>query len=177
MALGDELEDIVGLITGYLQDGRVHLIDQFGDQAPALADEVVAILEEVFQSETPFAALWDEYRMEPASNEAELIGALEVLEETMPGLTMRLEGYLAAFQELDREGVTEIIESSEPEDTLQVEEVAHVKSNDDMDNNDEYREDNTYLVGNVEDHSTSAMYIEGLDTDVEPNQSETGEDD
>jgi hypothetical protein len=51
-----------------------------------------------------------------------------------------------------------------------------VNSLDDMDNDDEYREENAYLQGNVEDRSTSALYIEGLVTDVEPNESETGED-
>ena len=35
-----------------------------------------------------------------------------------------------------------------------------VKSLDDMDNDDEYREENAYLLGNVEDRSTSALYIE-----------------
>jgi hypothetical protein len=64
------------------------------------------------------------------------------------------------------------VETSEPEDTINIEELAGIKSIDDMDNDDEYREENTYLVGNVEDRSTSAMYIEGLSTDVEPNQSE-----
>jgi hypothetical protein len=30
----------------------------------------------------------------------------------------------------------------------------------------------TYLAGNVEDRSTSAMYYEDLGTDIEPNESE-----
>lgn len=90
----------------------------------------------------------------------------------MPELTIRLEGFFAAFQQLDQPGVTEVIETSEPEDTINIEEIEAVKSTDDMDDDDEYREENTYLRGNVEDRSTSSMYYEGMDTSIEPNQTE-----
>jgi hypothetical protein len=100
-----------------------------------------------------------------------LIGALEVLEEAEPEITIRLEGYYAAFEELNKDGIEDIIETSEPELTVDEEEITAVRSNDDQDDDDEYREENAYLQGNVEDHSTSPMYYEE-DSDIEPNQSE-----
>jgi hypothetical protein len=173
MPFSEDMDDVVRIITSYYQNGGIDLIEQYGDQAPSLAMELSDVLEEWFSSETPFGPLWAEYKQDPVANEAEVIGALEMLEEAVPEIGMRLEGYYAAFQHLDQEGVTEIIETSEPEDTINVEEVERVKSTDDFDDDDEYREENTYLVGNVEDRSTSAMYIEGLDTSVEPNESST----
>jgi hypothetical protein len=171
MPFSEDMDDVVKILTSYYQDGGKNLIDQYGEQAPTLAMELGDILEELFNSDTPFGALWDEYKESPVANEAEVIGALEMLEEAVPEIGMRLEGYYAAFQQLEQEGVSEIVETSEPEDTINVEEIGYVKSTDDFDNDDEYREENTYLVGNVEDRSTSAMYIEGLDTSIEPNES------
>lgn len=173
MAFDEGIDEVVTIITSYLLDGGKDLAEHYGDQAPSLAGEMAQVLEELFQGDdTPYTALWKEYKVEPVANEAELIGALEVLEEAMPEVTIRLEGFYAAFQELDQPGVQTLVETPEPEDTINIEELEGIKSMDDMDNDDEYREENTYLVGNVEDRSTSAMYIEGLDTDVEPNQSE-----
>lgn len=172
MAFDDGIEEVVSLLTSYFLDGGKELVANFGDQAPSLAAEMGALLEERLSADSPFGQLWEEYKQSPMENEAELIGALEVLEETTPELTIRLEGYYAAFQELDQEGVTEVIETSEPESTIQIEEITHIKSIDDFDNDDEYNEENTYLQGNVEDRSTSAMYYEGQDTSIEPNQSE-----
>jgi hypothetical protein len=172
MAFEDGLEEIVGYLTRYYLDGGLELQENFGDQGPSLAAEVAAMLEERLNDDTPFGQLWAEYKQDPIANEAEIIGALEVLEEASPELTIRLEGYFAAFQELDQPGVIDLVETSEPETTIQIEEIQAVKSIDDMDNDDEYREDNTYLAGNVEDRSTSAMYYEGLDTSIEPNESE-----
>jgi hypothetical protein len=172
MAFEDGLEEVVGYLTSYFLDGGKELAASFGDQGPSLAAEMGAVLEERFTSDTPFGALWLEYKQDPVANEAELIGALEVLEESTPEVTIRLEGFYAAFQQLDQPGVTEVFETSEPEDTINIEEIEAVRSIDDMDDDDEYREDNTYLRGNVEDHSTSAMYYEGQDTSIEPNQTE-----
>lgn len=172
MPFEEGIEEIVTIMTSYFMDGGKELTDMYGDQAPQLASEIGAMLEERLNEDTPFGQLWEEYKISPVEHEAELIGALEVLEEANPELTIRLEGYYAAFQELDQPGVQSLVETSEPEDTINIEEIESVKSYDDFDNNDEYREENTYLVGNVEDRSTSAMYIEGLDTSVEPNESE-----
>lgn len=174
MALDDGIEVVVSYLTSYYTDGGQYLRDEYGDQAPALADEMGQMLEELLNSDTPFGQMWAEYRRNPEANEAELIGALEVLDESMPEVTMRLQAYLAAFHELEQSGVRDIYETSEPEDTIRLNELEAVDSADDMDNDDEYREDNTYLTGNVEDHSTSAMYYEGQDTSIEPNQSEEG---
>jgi hypothetical protein len=172
MPLQDGIEEIVTIVTSYLMDGGKELTNMYGDQAPQLASEISALLEARLMEDTPYGSLWVEYKENPVDNEAELIGALEVLEEATPELTIRLEGYYAAFQQLDQPGVQTLVETSEPENTINIEEIKAVRSIDDMDDNDEYREENTYLVGNVEDRSTSAMYIEGLDTSVEPNQSE-----
>jgi hypothetical protein len=176
MAMEDDaLEEVVSILTSYYAGDHQFLVDQYGDQALSLAGDMGNMLEELFSAETPFGQLWTEYKLDPSGNETEVLGALEMLDESMPGLTIRLEGYYAGFQELSQEGVVDLVETSEPEATLSIEEIEAVKSNDDMDDDDEYNEENTYLVGNVEDRSTSAMYIEGLDTSIEPNQSETGE--
>jgi hypothetical protein len=171
MAFSEDMEDVVNILTSYYRDGGEMLEEQYGDQAPSLAMEIANMLEELFTSDTPFGPLWEEYKRDPVTNEAEVIGALEMLEEAIPEIGMRLEGYYAAFQHLEQPGVVELIETAEPEDTINVEEVGFVKSSDDFDDDDEYREENTYLVGNVEDRSTSAMYYEGLDTSIEPNES------
>lgn len=172
MAFDEGIEEIVTILTSYFQDGGRELAEQYGDQAPSLAAEIGALLEERLSTDSPYGQLWVEYKTDPVPNEAELIGALEVIEEASPELTIRLEGFYAAFQELDQPGVVDLIETSEPEDTISIEEIESIKSYDDMDDDDEYREENAYLTGNVEDHSTSAMYYEGLDTSIEPNQSE-----
>lgn len=172
MAFDEGIEEVVSLLTSYFLDGGRELVSNFGDQAPSLAAEMGAMLEERLTTDTPFGQMWEEYKRSPMENEAELIGALEVIEEADPELTIRLEGYYAAFQALDQEGVTEVIETSEPEETIQIEEITHIKSEDDFDDDDEYNEDNAYLRGNTEDHSTSAMYYEGQDTSIEPNQTE-----
>ena len=172
MSLGDGIEEIVGYLTSYYMDGGQELLRSFGDQGPSLAAEMGEMLNERLTADSPYGSLWGEYMLNPQANEAELIGVLEVLEEALPEVTIRLEGFLAAFQQLDRPEVSEISESAEPEDTVQIEEIEGVKSIDDMDNDDEYREDNAYLLGNVEDRSTSAMYYEELDDSVEPNQTE-----
>ena len=172
MPLNVGFDEIARLLSSYYRDGGLDLIDEFGDQGPSLAGEMGAMLEELLNDDTPFGPMWQEYKENPDDYEAELIGALEVLEETFPEVTIRLEGYYAAFQQLAQPGVRDIIETSEPEDTINIEEIRAVKSTDDMDNDDEYREENTYLTGNVEDRSTSAMYYEDLNSSVEPNQSE-----
>lgn len=172
MPLDDGIEEVVTILTSYFMDGGKELTGMYGDQAPQLASEMGALLEERMSTDTPFGPLWEEYKQDPPANEAEIIGALEVLEETDPELTLRLEGYYAAFQKLDQPGVQSLVETSEPEDTINAGELRSIKSYDDFDDNDEYMEDNTYLVGNTEDRSTSAMYYEGQDTSVEPNQSE-----
>lgn len=171
----DYIEPLVTTLTRYYLDGGQDLVEQYGDQAPALASELGEMVGDRLTEDTPFAALWDEYVNDPIGNEAELIGALEALEEADNEFSLRMEGYFVAFQELEQPGVESLIETSEPEDTLNADELTAIKSTDDMDNDDEYIEENTYLVGNVEDHSTSALYIEGLDTSVEPNESETVE--
>lgn len=176
MPINEGIEEVVGILTTYYRpDGHQYLVEQYGEQAPSLAEEMAALLEELFNNETPYGQLWEEYRENPLENEAEVIGAIEVLEEAFPEVTIRLEGYYAAFHELSFEGAPDLVETSEPERTIDEEEITAVKSIDDFDDDDEYREENTYLVGNVEDRSTSAMYIEGLDTSIEPNQSETEE--
>ncbi len=172
MPLDVGYDEIVRILTLYYRNGGRELVDEFGDQGPSLAGEMGEMLEERLNEDTPFGQMWEEYKLNPEDNEAELIGALEMLEESMPELTIRLEGYYAAFQELVQPGVQDILETSEPESTINIEELEAVKSTDDMDNDDEYREDNEYLTGNTEDHSTSAMYYEGQDTSIEPNQSE-----
>jgi hypothetical protein len=172
MPLDVGMDAITDILTSYYSDGGTELVDLYGDQAPSLAGEMGQVLEDLFNSDTPFGQLWAEYKQNPVANEAELIGALEMLEEAMPEISIRLEGYYAAFQELIQPGVQSLVETSEPEDTIHIEELENVRSTDDFDNDDEYMEENEYLVGNVEDRSTSAMYIEGLDTSVEPNQSE-----
>jgi hypothetical protein len=171
MPLDEGIEEVVSILTSYYQDGGHFIVEQYGEQAPMLAGEMGEVLGEFLQNETPFSQLWLEYIENPVANEAEIIGALEVLEESVPTLTIQLEGYYAGFVEMQKSN-TDIGEHSEPEPLVNIEELDHVKSMDDMDNDDEYREDNTYLVGNVEDRSTSAMYYEGLDTSVEPNESE-----
>ena len=171
MALEEGIDVVVGYLTSYYRDGGVELSEQFGDQAPSLAEEMGQMLEEFFNDETPFGSLFEEYKQDPEPNEAELIGAIEVLDESVPELTIRLQAYLAAFHELEQPGVQDVIETSEPEDTLDIPEIEAVNSNDDMDNDDEYNDENAYLTGNVEDRSTSSMY-ENDDTSVEPNQTE-----
>ncbi len=172
MPLDTELTEVVSILTRYFLHDFKSLIDNYGDQAPSLAEEMATLLGEHLNSQTPYGSLWDAFSRAPVANEAELMGVLEVLEEADPEVTIRLQGYYAAFEELDQPGVSEVIETSEPEDTIDIPEVERIRSTDDMDNNDEYREDNEYLRGNVEDHSTSAMYYEGQDTTIEPNQTE-----
>lgn len=172
MPLSDGIDEIVRILTSYYIDGGKSLTEEYGDQAPALAAEMGNMLAAYMNEETPFGAMYEEYQANPIDNEAELIGALEMLEESVPEITIRLQGYLVAFYELEQPGVRDVIETSEPEDLIQVDEIQAVKSTDDMDDDDEYREDNTYLTGNVEDRSTSAMYYEGQDTSIEPNQTE-----
>lgn len=172
MAIGEHVEEIVNILSLYFNGQLDMLRTTYGDQAPMLAEEMADMLEELVVEETPFSQLWVEFRDEPLEHDAELIGALEMLEESVPVVSVRLEGYYAGFAAMRNEDA-EIIESTEPEgDDLELDELRVIKSIDDGDNDDEYREDTTYLVGNVEDRSTSAMYIEGLDTDVEPNQTE-----
>ncbi len=172
MPLDVGFDEIVRILTLYYRGSEQELMDEFGEQGHSLAGEMGGMLEELLNSDTPFSQMWAEYKQTPEDNEAELIGALEMLEEAMPEISIRLEGYYAAFQELVQPGVRDVIETSEPEDTINIEELEAIKSTDDMDNDDEYREDNEYLTGNTEDRSTSAMYYEGLDSDIEPNQTE-----
>jgi hypothetical protein len=174
MALDDNIiDEVASILTSYFLDGGADLAATYGDQAPSLAAEMGALLEERLNSDTPFGQLWYEYKENPVEIEAELIGALEVLEEADPELGLRLKGYYAAFQELDQPGVRDIIETSEPEAIINADEILMVNSSDDYDNDDdEYRDDGEYLRGNIEDHSTSAMYYEGQDPSIEPNQSE-----
>ena len=172
MPLSDGIDEVVRILANYYQDGGRNLIEEYGDQAPALAEEMGNVLGAFLNQQTPFGAMYAEFQANPSSTQAELIGALEMLEESTPEITIQLQGYLVAFYELEQPGVRDMIETSEPEDTLDIEELQSIKSTDDMDNDDEYREDNTYLTGNVEDRSTSAMYYEGQDTTIEPNQTE-----
>lgn len=172
MPLDDGIDEVVRILTSYYRDGGKSLVEEYGDQAPSLAEEMGNMLEAMLNEQTPYGAMFEEFRLNPEDNEAELLGALEVLEESVPEITMRLQAYLVGFYELEQPGVQDIIETSEPEDILDVPEIENIKSSDDGDNDDEYREETTYLTGNVEDNSTSAMYYEGLDTSIEPNQSE-----
>lgn len=171
MPLDEGIEEVVSILTSYYEDGGSFLKEQYGDQAPLMADEMGEMLGEMLQTQTPFGQLWLEYVENPVDNEAEMIGALEVLEESVPEITIRLEGYYASFVQMQK-GQGDVFEDPEPEPLVNIEELESVKSIDDADNDDEYREESTYLTGNVEDHSTSAMYYEGQDTDIEPNQTE-----
>ena len=169
---GVGFDEIVSILTTYYLDRKQVLRDTYGQQAPMLADEMGDMLGAIFQNETPYGQLWLEYVQNPRANEAEVIGALEVLDESVPEVTIRLQGYYAGFlQMLEDQG--ELIETGQPEPTIDEEQITAVKSTDDMDDDDEYREDNTYLRGNVEDRSTSALYYEGLSTSIEPNETES----
>jgi hypothetical protein len=171
MPLDEGIEEVVTILSHYYSDRKRFLQEQYGDQAVNMAEEMGEMVGELLQGETPFSALWPEYMEDPDSHEAELIGALEMLEESMPEVTIRLEGYYAAFVEMQK-AQGDVLETSEPEDLVNIEEIEMIKSYDDGDNDDEYREETTYLTGNVEDHSTSAMYYEDQDTSIEPNQTE-----
>ena len=171
MPLNQGIEEVVSILSSYYGDGGRMLRLEYGEQAPMLASEMGEMLGEMLQTQTPFGQLWLEYVQNPQANEAELIGSLEVLEESVPEITIRLEGYYATFVEMQK-GRGDVEETPGPDPLINEEEIECVRSTDDMDNNDEYREDNTYLTGNVEDRSTSAMYYEGLDTNIEPNQTE-----
>ncbi len=171
MPLDEGIDEVVQILTSYYDDGGSFIKEQYGDQAPMLADEMGNMLGEMLQTQTPFGQLWLEYMQNPADNEAELIGALEVLEESVPEITIRLEGYYAAFVEMQK-GQGDVVESPEPDPLVNIEELEGTNSNDDQDNDDEYNEENEYLTGNTEDRSTSALYYEGEDTDIEPNQTE-----
>ena len=171
MPLEAGFDEITSILTAYYSDDRDYLLSTYGDQAVSMAGEMGDMLGEMLQSETPFGPLWLEFTQRPDDNEAELIGALEVLEEAFPEITIRLEGYYSAFVNMARQ-LGDVVESADPDDLVNIEELENVKSIDDGDDDDEYREENEYLRGNVEDRSTSAMYYEDLDGSVEPNQTE-----
>jgi hypothetical protein len=173
MALGENLEEVVTILTQLYSDQRDTLQTQYGQQAPMLAEEMGSTLGEMLISNTPFEPLWREFVSNPVSNEAELMGVLEMLEEAMPEITIALEGYYAGFVEMQTEP-GDIYESSTPEPYLSIDEITEVESIADGDNDDEYREENAYLTGNVEDRSTSALYYENEENDLDPNQSEEG---
>jgi hypothetical protein len=172
MPLDVGYDEIARILTSYYLDGGREIRGEYGDQGVSLAAEMGELLDEQMTEETPFGQMWIEYKHNPEEVEGELIGALEVLEESVPDITIRLEGYYAAFEKLGQPGVVDLEETSEPEDTINIEELGAIKSTDDMDDDDEYREENEYLTGNVEDRSTSALYYEDLDASVEPNESE-----
>jgi hypothetical protein len=171
MPLEAGYEEITTILTAYYSGDYEYLLSTYGDQAVSLAGEMGDMLADMLQADTPFGALWLEFTQSPDEYEAEIVGALEVLEEAFPEITIRLEGYYSAFANMAREK-GEVVESGEPDDLVNIEELENVRSIDDGDDDDEYREDNEYLRGNVEDRSTSAMYFDDLDSSVEPNQTE-----
>lgn len=172
MPLNVGYDEITRILASYYRDGGEELSADYGDQGPDLAEEMAGVLDDLLPGQTPFGPMWEEFKQNPEETEPELIGALEMLEESVPEITIRLEGYYAAFEKLAQPGEGDLMETPEPEATIDIEEIKAVRSIDDMDDDDEYMEENEYLTGNVEDRSTSAMYYEDLDSSVEPNESE-----
>jgi len=171
MAFDGDMEEVVGILSRFYGGQLDALRDMYGEQAPMLAEEMGQMLGKNLIADTPYSQLWLEFTEDPAPNEAELIGVIEVIEETLPDLSIRLESYYAAFRQMQNQ-IEDIIENGEAEEGVIIEEIEMINSNDDGDDDDEYREDATYLTGNVEDRSTSAMYYDDLDPDIEPNESE-----
>jgi hypothetical protein len=172
MPFNEGIDEVVNILTRYLTDGGKSLEGDYGSQASSLAEEMIAVMDKRLTDDSPFGALWTEYRANPTDYEAELTGALEVMDEAEPELMIRMEGYYAAFQSLAQPENSELIETAEPEEQIDIEELRDLNSLDDLDDDDEYREENAYLRGNVEDHSTSTMYYEEQDPGIEPNQTE-----
>lgn len=92
-----DLEEIVRLLGTYFEDEGQTIERENGAEARSMVEGMVDLLEEQLEAETPFAALWREFKETPRETEAELIGALEVLEESNPTLTERLGAFSEGF--------------------------------------------------------------------------------
>ncbi|HZW02333.1 MAG TPA: hypothetical protein VFF68_00275 [Anaerolineaceae bacterium] len=93
-----DLEEIVNIISLYFRDGGETVERRYGPEARDLIEDMNELLEEQLSAEAPFAALWRDYTAAPEENEAELIGALEVIQEANPTVAERLDAFFDAFE-------------------------------------------------------------------------------
>jgi len=52
MPMKQGMDEAVSILTNYYRGNHQYLIEQYGDQAPALAGEMGEMLDEVFNTET-----------------------------------------------------------------------------------------------------------------------------
>ncbi len=94
------VNDIVDLVLLLDRRGGEELEQQAGPEGMSLVEELRDVLAARMRESDMYTPLWDEFRSEPESNRAEMIGALEAMVEGDAALAERLEVLLEDFNAL-----------------------------------------------------------------------------
>jgi len=94
------VNDIVDLVLLLDRRGGEELEDQAGPEGISLVEELRDLLAARMRESDMYTPLWNEFRAEPESNRAEVIGALEAMVEGDAALAERLEALLENFNAL-----------------------------------------------------------------------------
>ncbi len=94
------VNDIVDLVLLLDRRGGEELEQQAGPEGMSLVEELRDVLAARMRESNMYTPLWDEFRSEPESNRAEMIGALEAMVEGDAALAERLEVLLEDFNAL-----------------------------------------------------------------------------
>jgi hypothetical protein len=94
------VNDIVDLVLLLDRRGGEELEQQAGPEGVSLAGELRELLAARMREGDMYTPLWEEFRAEPESNRAEVIGALEAMVEGDAALAERLNDLLEDFNEL-----------------------------------------------------------------------------
>lgn len=94
------VNDIIDLILLLDRRGGEELEQQAGPEGVSLAGELRELLAARMRESDMYTPLWEEFRAEPESNRAEVIGAVEAMVEGDAALAERLNELLEDFNEL-----------------------------------------------------------------------------
>jgi hypothetical protein len=137
------IESVVELLVNYLQRQKQTPDDRdlFGDP---VIDDLSRLIQAQLEQHTGYATLWEEFERDPVRMAPELMGALEMVVEGLPQLSIRMEEYVAEWDRLHRD-TTEGLQSQDTQASPDSDEIpgTNVQVPDQVD--DFY--DGTYLYG------------------------------
>jgi hypothetical protein len=137
------IESVVEMLTHYLvrQKQSPDDMDTAGDP---VIDDLARLVQAQLEQHTGYTTLWEEFERDPVRMAPELMGALEMIVEGLPQLSIRMEEYVAEWDN-QHKGMTSGLQSEDTQASPDSDEIpgTNIQVPDQVD--DFY--DGTYLYG------------------------------
>jgi hypothetical protein len=157
---GLDEEEIVRILSTYVEDDGLTLGETYGPEAVTVAENMRDVIKARLHTDEQNAGLWQDFEDDPETSGVELVGWLEAFDEGDPGLATQLNGLYQEFMMAASQSETAAPEFGERDrvindDNELAEAPVKVQSND-----EEYPEDGAYVYGDIEgnDEYTGANF-------------------